>query len=56
MLDIHVHEARDDRLVQLFPSAPSPYSYWFACRRAALGRRPVKLFHDWLVGEVAEAA
>jgi LysR family glycine cleavage system transcriptional activator len=56
MLDIHVADARDDRLVQLFDSAPSPYSYWFACRRAALGRRPVKLFHDWLVGESAEAA
>jgi LysR family transcriptional regulator, glycine cleavage system transcriptional activator len=56
MLDMHLHEARDERLVQLFASAPSPYSYWFACRRAALGRRPVKLFHDWLVGELAEAA
>ena len=42
--------------IQLFDSAPSPYSYWFACRRAALGRRPVKLFHDWLVEEVAEDA
>ncbi|MFT8736513.1 MAG: LysR substrate-binding domain-containing protein [Zymomonas mobilis] len=26
----------------------SPYSYWFACRRASLGRRPVRLFHEWL--------
>ena len=56
MLDMHFAERRDDRLVQLFDSAPSPYSYWFACRRAALGRRPVKLFHDWLVEEVAEDA
>jgi LysR family glycine cleavage system transcriptional activator len=55
MLDMHLQQARDERLVQLFDSAPSPYSYWFACRRAALGRRPVKLFHDWLVGELAEA-
>lgn len=56
MLDMHVQQARDDQLAQLFEPAPSPYSYWFACRRAALGRRPVKLFHDWLVGELAEAA
>jgi LysR family glycine cleavage system transcriptional activator len=56
MLDMHLADARDDRLVQLFDSAPSPYSYWFACRRPALGRRPVKLFHDWLVGELGEAA
>lgn len=56
MLDMHLAETRDDRLVQVLEGAPSPYSYWFACRRAALGRRPVKLFHDWLVGELAEAA
>jgi LysR family glycine cleavage system transcriptional activator len=56
MLDMHLAERRDDRLVQLFDSAPSPYSYWFACRRAALGRRPVKLVHDWLVAELGEAA
>ncbi|WP_166042275.1 LysR substrate-binding domain-containing protein [Sphingosinicella sp. YJ22] len=53
MFETHLESARDARLVQLFDSAPSPYSYWFACRRAALGRRPVRLFHDWLVGEVA---
>jgi LysR family glycine cleavage system transcriptional activator len=35
--------------VQLFDiSVESPYSYWFACRRSALTRRPVKIFHDWL--------
>ena len=56
MLDMHLRERRDDRLVQLFDSAPSPYSYWFACRRAALGRRPVKLVHDWLVEEFREGA
>ena len=53
MFETHLDAARDPRLVQLFDSAPSPYSYWFACRRAALGRRPVRLFHDWLVEEVA---
>jgi hypothetical protein len=37
MLDMHLAERHDDRLVQLFDSAPSPYAYWFACRRAALG-------------------
>lgn len=52
MFETHLEAARDPRLVQLFDSAPSPYSYWFACRRAALGRRPVRLFHDWLVEEV----
>jgi LysR family glycine cleavage system transcriptional activator len=56
MLDMHLIGAHDDRLVRLFEPVPSPYSYWFACRRAALGRRPVKLFHDWLVEELAEAA
>lgn len=56
MFETHLEAARDDRLVQLFDSAPSPYSYWFTCRRAALGRRPVKLFHDWLVEEVAAEA
>jgi hypothetical protein len=29
-------------------AAESPYSYWFACRRSALERRPVKLFYEWL--------
>jgi LysR family glycine cleavage system transcriptional activator len=55
MLDMHLTAARDERLVQLFEPAPSPYSYWFACRRAALGRRPVKLFHDWLLQDPAGA-
>jgi LysR family glycine cleavage system transcriptional activator len=49
MLESHLKEAHDDRLVQLFDvKVDSPYSYWFACRRSSLTRRPVKIFHDWL--------
>jgi LysR family glycine cleavage system transcriptional activator len=49
MLESHLKEAHDDRLVQLFDiKVESPYSYWFACRRSALSRKPVKIFHDWL--------
>ena len=49
MLESHLKESHDERLVQLFDiKVESPYSYWFACRRSALSRRPVKLFHDWL--------
>jgi LysR family transcriptional regulator, glycine cleavage system transcriptional activator len=55
MLDTHLEDAQDPRLVQLFDAAPSPYAYWFACRRPALSRPPVRLFHDWLVDEVEEA-
>jgi LysR family glycine cleavage system transcriptional activator len=54
MLDMHLEGGSDDRLVRLFDATPSPYSYWFACRRPALGRPAVKLFHDWLVAELAE--
>ncbi len=55
MLESHLKEARDQRLVQLFDIVvESPYSYWFACRRSALRRRPVKIFHDWLFDSVAE--
>jgi len=51
MFDMHLEGAHDPRLVKLFGvEVESPYAYWFACRRAALGRRPVKIFHDWLVG------
>ncbi len=56
MFESHLEAARDERLVQLFDAVPSPYSYWFACRRPALARRPVKLFHDWLLAELAGAA
>jgi LysR family glycine cleavage system transcriptional activator len=58
MFEMHLDGAHDSRLYRLFDvAAESPYSYWFACRRAALGRRPVRIFHDWLLGEgLAEAA
>jgi LysR family glycine cleavage system transcriptional activator len=53
MFDMHLEGAHDPRLVKLFGiEVESPYSYWFACRRAALGRRPVRIFHDWLIGEL----
>jgi LysR family glycine cleavage system transcriptional activator len=53
MFEMHLEGAHDPRLARLFDVAvESPYSYWFACRRSALGRRPVRIFHDWLVGEV----
>jgi LysR family glycine cleavage system transcriptional activator len=55
MLESHLSGSGDARLVQLFDlKVESPYSYWFACRRSALKRLPVKLFHDWLVDEVAD--
>ena len=57
MLESHLEGAHDERLVQLFDrKVESPYSYWFACRRSALKRRPVRIFHDWLFEEVATAA
>jgi len=50
MLDSHLSDAHDDRLVRLFDiDVESPYSYWFACRPKALEMRPVRMFHDWLV-------
>ena len=49
MLESHLREARDERLVQLFDvKVESPYSYYFASRRSALSRKPVRIFHDWL--------
>jgi LysR family glycine cleavage system transcriptional activator len=49
MLESHLREAHDERLVQLFDiKVESPYSYYFASRRSALSRRPVKIFHDWM--------
>ena len=55
MLESHLKESHDPRLVELFGiKVESPYSYWFACRRSALGRRPVKLFHDWLFGSLEQ--
>ena len=53
MFDMHLAGAQDPRLARLFDvSVESPYSYWFAARRSALNRRPVRLFHDWLIGEL----
>jgi len=50
MLDFHLEGASDPRLIKLFDQeADSLTSYWFVCRKAALSRRPVRLFHDWLV-------
>lgn len=57
MLDHHLSNSTDDRLVQIFDhTTESPYSYWFACLPAALNRRPVKAFHDWLFDRFARAA
>ena len=55
MLESHLYNSGDERLVRLFDhQVESPYSYWFACRRSALKRRPVRIFHDWLFAQVAE--
>ena len=51
MHESHLIDARDDRLTRLFAiEVESPYSYWFTCRPRALHTKPVKWFHDWLVG------
>jgi LysR family glycine cleavage system transcriptional activator len=51
MHDDHLRRAADDRLTDLFGlEVESPYSYWFVCKPTALEQRPVRLFHDWLVG------
>jgi LysR family glycine cleavage system transcriptional activator len=56
MFEMHLRGAHDPRLAALFDVAvESPYAYFFACRRAALGRRPLRIFHDWLVSEVVES-
>lgn len=55
MLDQHLEGATDERLVSLFDyDVVSPYSYWFACRRSALSRRPVRIFHDWLIAALGQ--
>ena len=55
MLESHLAGSGDARLVQLFGvKAETPYSYWFACRRSALSRRPVRIFHDWLFEDLVE--
>jgi LysR family transcriptional regulator, glycine cleavage system transcriptional activator len=57
MLESHLAASNDNRLVRLFrEKVESPYSYWFACRRSALKRRPVKIFHDWLIDTLAAEA
>jgi LysR family transcriptional regulator, glycine cleavage system transcriptional activator len=54
MLESHLYGSGDERLVRLFDQkVESPYSYWFACRRSALKRRPVRIFHDWLFDTIA---
>jgi LysR family glycine cleavage system transcriptional activator len=54
MLESHLAGSSDDRLVRLFDHrVESPYSYWFACRRSSLSRRPVRIFHDWLFESLA---
>lgn len=51
MHDDHFTRASDRRLARLFDvDVESPYSYWFVCRPRDLEQRPVRLFHDWLVG------
>lgn len=56
MLESHLACSTDERLAQLFDeSAESDYAYWFICPAAALERRGVRLFHDWLF-ETFEAA
>ena len=55
MLDSHLACSPDERLVQLFEqTVESPYTYWFACLPAALERRSVRLFHDWLFDHFVE--
>jgi len=57
MLESHLAGSNDDRLVRLFDEkVESPYSYWFVCRRSALKRRPVKIFHDWMIANLAAGA
>ncbi|RIV86086.1 LysR family transcriptional regulator [Aurantiacibacter xanthus] len=51
MHDDHLARNNDPRLAKLYDIVvPSPYSYCFICRPADLALRPVRLFHDWLVG------
>ena len=51
MHDDHLKRNNDPRLAKLFDvEVKSPYSYWFVCRPGDLEARPVRIFHDWLVG------
>ncbi len=56
MLDSHLRHSNDERIVQIFDeTVESPYSYWFACPPAALERRPVRVFRDWLFDQFSPA-
>ncbi len=51
MHDDHMRRAADNRVTDLYGlEVESPYSYWFVCKPTALEQRPVRLFHDWLIG------
>ena len=51
MHDDHFRRAGDTRLARLFDiDVESPYSYWFICRPLDLESRPVRIFHDWMIG------
>jgi len=51
MHDDHLKRNNDPRLANLYDQpVASPYSYWFVCRPGDLEMRPVRLFHDGLVG------
>ena len=52
MFEEHLAHAHSDTLVAIGDAVESDYSYWFACRRSALSRRAVRLFHDWLIDAV----
>ncbi|MBY0283160.1 MAG: LysR family transcriptional regulator [Sphingomonas sp.] len=57
MHESHFEDAHDARLARLFDiRVESPYSYWFVCRPRALMQRPVKLFHEWLIGALEAPA
>jgi LysR family glycine cleavage system transcriptional activator len=52
MHDDHMVRNKDQRVTSLFEGVriASPYSYWFLCKPLDLEMRPVRIFHDWLVG------
>ena len=54
MLESHLEDAHDDRAWSSCSTSRSkaPIHYWFACRRSALARRPVRIFHDWLFDRI----
>jgi LysR family glycine cleavage system transcriptional activator len=57
MFESHLASSTDPRLVRMSErDAPSQYAYWFACTPAALSRRPVRIFHDWLFDHFSREA